>query len=386
MTTTELQPKLDDFTETETTDPEHEKDHESVLAVLLERQKIGYQRGVDNDGRKVGISFDMGSYGGIISLAMVRKLQVAGLLDCVDGFYGLSSGGVNAAFAATGQVKEGMDTYLNLMPDNGLIKPGQLFPPRLPQMDLDVLRNAITKDHPLDLEKLVVKGAPAVVIGATDIDDPYHRNKVYKTSELDPEHPEEFIDQLVLGCNYPILAGGPLKAKNGNKTTDAGMAWESAMEIAASDGCTHILSLANLPPLKKSSERRVPAKILNSLISKAGQHYIDTQGTKRPSIYSFRERISNPVGVFLEDFYLTLSGDGTDYSHHDYKRIVKSRDEAPYIFSEEFYKYHGAQVERIYPPDLEGLPGLMTPEKKQLRLGIKAGRLSIRESLKTAQK
>lgn len=385
MATIEAEPLTELLVDEKKTSPELEKGHESVLAVLLERQSNGYRRGLDNDGRKVGIAFDFGSYGGVISLAMARKLQIAGLLDFVDGFYGLSSGGVNAAFAATGQVKEGMDTYLNLMPDKGLIKPGELSSGKMPRMDLGVLREAITQDHPLDFDKLTEKGAPVVVIGAADIDDPYHRNKLFRSSDIDPEHPEEFIEQLILGCNYPILAGGPIEGKDGHRYTDAGMAWESAMELAAADHCTHILSLANSPPLKKAHERQMPAKLLNLLVAKTGQHYVDSQGVKRPPTFSLKEKVFNPVGSFLEDFYLTFSGDGSDYSSHDYKTIVKARDAEPYIFSESFYRYHGAQVERIYPPALEGLPGLMTPEKKQLRLGIKAGRLAVRQPLRNAR-
>ena len=360
--------------------PEIEQAHESVLAVLLERQSSGYKRGVDNDGRKIGLTFDMGAYAGVISLAMAKKLETAGLLEYIDAFYGLSAGGVNAAFAATGQIKEGIDTYMNLMPDKGLV---QLFPMRKTVMDLNVLREAITEDHPLKVNELMRGGIP-VVIGITDMDSPYQRAVAVKSTDTNPEHPEQFIDALIRGCNYPILAGGPILDQNGRKNTDGGMAWTSAMELAAQDGCTHILSLANNVPLDLEKSRTLVSRPAGHLITKIGQRYIEEGGTKRPPTYSIAEKIFNPIGTYLDDLMSTLSGDKSEHIH-DYKNVVRDRLEPPHIFTEEFYKYQGAQVERIYPQDLPELPGMLTKDKKRLRLGIKAARLSVRGALKRAQ-
>jgi hypothetical protein len=94
---------------------------ESVLKLLLERVDRGYRRGIDNDGHKIGLAFDPGGLAGVVSEAMAKKLSITGVLDCVDGFYGLSAGGLNAIYTAAGQIDDGMDCYVNLMPDNKLI-------------------------------------------------------------------------------------------------------------------------------------------------------------------------------------------------------------------------------------------------------------------------
>src|SRR5665213_910494 len=253
--------------------PEKERLPESVLKILMDRKERGYRRGIDNDGRKVGLTFDPGAYSGVVSLAMARKLQAAGLLECVDAFYGLSAGGVNAAYAAMGQLKEGMDTYVNLMPDNGLLQFPSLFPPKSLKMDLDVLRQAVYEQHPLKIKELIDSKIP-VVVGVSDLSNPDNPAKMFKSTEADSRNPNEFIEQMIMGCNLPFIAGSPIQDSEGHKYTDATMAWSSPVELAIRDGCTEVLSLANFAPPPQEI-KTLKSKLATIVTGQVGNRYLE---------------------------------------------------------------------------------------------------------------
>src|SRR3990167_8892781 len=80
----------------------HEFGPESLtpVAILQKRKESGYKPGEDDDGHKVGLAMDPGGYAGVVSLAMAAELDKQGLLDYVDGYYGLSVGNVNAIYVA----------------------------------------------------------------------------------------------------------------------------------------------------------------------------------------------------------------------------------------------------------------------------------------------
>lgn len=387
MPVIELEPKTDQILDYLNASPETEKSPESVLAILLERQAHGYRRGIDDDGHKIGLAFDPGGLAAIVSVAMARKLEIEGLLECVDAFYGLSAGGLNAAYAAAGQIKDGVDLYGNVAPDNRLVEFKRLMPGGRPLMDLDVLRAAITKAHPLDLSKITGHDGVPVVIGLTDMDNPALRGVVVKSTDFDREHQTEFLDRLITGCNYPIAAGGPMKGEDGSKYTDGGMGFVSALDLAVQDGCTHILSLANSPQGQAGEKKPIAGRVFSSLLTQAGQQYINIKGKKVqiPKEERFSRKILNPMSS-LNDYLLGvlslgLMDDRTDWHYNEFVGIAGRRNGWPYTMQEPFSEHLGAIVERIYPPDIPELPGMLTMDKRKLHRGTVAGRLAMRKSL-----
>jgi len=379
--------------------PEIEESYESVLKLLLERKQNGYRRGIDNDGHKIGLAFDAGAYAGVVSLAMARKLQVAGLLDYVDAFYGLSAGGVNAAYAATGQIKEGMDAYVNLMPDNNLVELPSIWQILLRKkkikMDLNVLRKAIYKDHPLKIDELFESKVP-VIVGVTDLTDPYHADRMFRST--DAEKPEEFIEQLIAGCNLPVIAGGPIVGKDGHQYTDGTMAWANSVELAMKDGCTEVLSLAN-SAVSSDEDKSIRSKVVGTaagsiagvignqyLVNKRPDEVHDDIRAKETKL--LLDKLRHPLEHLVESI---TDGDIT-YTPQKYQEVLarKRKSELDYshgVFVKKNASWRGdVTVERIYPPDIAGLPELLTADKKRLRIGIRAGRLAIRKSMENVKR
>src|SRR5665213_1250230 len=214
---------------------ELERQAESILSMLIESQKNGYRRGIDDDGHKVSLAFDAVGLAGVVSAAMARKLEVIGLLDYVDAFYGLSAGSFNALYAACGKLRQGIDIYKDIAPDNHLVKPGKTFPPKLPSMNLDVLREAFYHSRAIDVKKIVGEKIP-VVIGATDLSDPLGRNAMFRSTDLDIEDADQLIEQALAGGHIPMVSGPPIELENGHSYTDATMSWENTVELAIADG------------------------------------------------------------------------------------------------------------------------------------------------------
>jgi len=367
--------------EASTDSPELDKMPSSVLKILMDRKESGYQRGVDNDGHKVGLAFDPGAYAGVVSLSMARALQEAKLLDYVDAFYGLSAGGVNAAYVAMGQIEEGIDTYVNLMPDNGLLQMPSINPPKPLKMNLDVLRDAVYRDHPLKIKELIESNIP-VVVGGANLSDPLLPAKIFRSTEVNPDHPEEFIEQMIMGCNLPVIAGGPIKDARGHEYSDATLAWANTVELAIADKCTEVLSLSNFAPLDKDGST-LKTDAVNLVAGSVGDRYM---ASKRPEEYKqmIREqklawKIAHPLQSFAE----AVMGEGP-YIIPSYSEALKKNSADEKSYSEGLFVEDGVTVERIYPPDLPGLPELLTADKERLNIGIHAGNLAVEQALQQA--
>lgn len=388
MSTTIEAPRIAPNLETETTlqpaTAEAERQPESVLRLLLERVERGYRRGIDNDGHKIGLAFDPGGLAGIVSEAMAKKLSLTGALDCIDGFYGLSAGGLNAIYTAAGQIDDGIDCYINLMPDNQLVEDPKLLPPKLPKMDLDVVREALLRQHPVNVKKIIEKKIP-VIVGATNLSDPIGRPVIFRSTEADPAHPEEFIEKVIAGSHIPVVAGEPVKLSDGNRYTDATMTWSNSIELARADGCTDVLSLANLARDDDGPADR-KAELAGRLVGKLGDKYLDKHSPNLPPPYptiEFKQWLRHPARSLEQTLLDYISGDRSYvWDIKTYAEALKRKGEAEKLFTESTFMVNGVNVERLYPPDIPELPQLLTMDKKKLRVGIIAGRLSARKALR----
>jgi hypothetical protein len=375
-------PSSTQFVEAHPALAETERQPESVIKLLLQRVERGYRRGIDDDGHKIGLTFDAGGLAGVVSQAMAKKLSLTGVLDCVDGFYGLSAGGLNALYTAAGQSQEGLDLYSTYMPDNNLVEAARLLPPRLPKMDLGLVRDALLNSRPVNVKKIVDEKIP-VIVGATDLSAPLKRPVMFRSTDVDPAHPELFVEQVIAGAHLPLIAGEPIKLSDGHQYTDATMSWTSSIELAQADGCTDVLSLANLPQLEKETGNR-KAKVAEFITGKIGDKYLDKHSPKLPSPNSFpvlKEWILRPFHS-TASWLLESAIDGTwEWDIKSYKDTLKRKADASEQFSESNFIVDGVNVERLYPPDIPNLPELLTMDKKKLRVGIRGGRLAVRGAL-----
>jgi predicted patatin/cPLA2 family phospholipase len=363
---------------------ETERQPESVIKLLLDRVERGYRRGVDDDGHKVGLAFDPGGLAGVVGQAMAQKLEPTGILNCVDAFYGLSAGGLNALYTAAGQLQEGIDCYVDLMPDNGLVSMPTLLPPRLPKMDLEVVRDALYKERRVDVEKISKEKVP-VVIGATDLTAPTRRAVIFRSTDNDPNHPELILDQAIAGSHIPKVAGEPVTLGDGRQYTDATMSWSNTVELARADGCTDVLSLANLA--LDIDKLESDSKSAEFLIGHLGDRYLDNNGPKLPKPYqgpTFKEYLSHPINSVEQRILDSLGGDTGDY--WDIKRytdVLKRKSASQKNFKDRLFIDEGLNVERIYPPDIPELPELLTMDKKRLLTGVKAGSIAVKIALRS---
>jgi len=314
---------------------------------------------------------------------MARKLSFTGMLDVVDCFYGLSAGGFNALYAASGELKEGIEIYKDLAPDNGLVKPAKLLPPKLPEMDLGVLEDALYTSRPVNVRKIVEQKIP-VVIGATDLSDPLKRPVMFRSTDLQPEQADRLIEQSLAGGHIPVLAGPP-REENGHTYTDATMTWANTIELAKADGCTDVLSLANFAKPETTSVGR-KARAAEFIAGTVGDKYLDKHSPKLPKIgaIDLKSWLLHPFESMEQKILGMLTGDYDVWDVKTYKEALKRKADAETQFTEDSFNYQGVNVERLYPPDIPGLPDLLTMDKKKLRTGIRGGRLAVRGALRTS--
>jgi len=327
---------------------EAQRELESPLRLLEQRKEMGYRPGIDDDGHTIGLAMDPGGYTGIVGLAMAKELADAGLLDYVDGYYGLSVGGVNAAYTATRQFEDGFKVYKDLMPGR--------FTRRFSlKVDLGVVEQAIEEDTPLKTDRFN-EHAP-IVLGATRLED--FKPLIIRSNQMTPE---EFKEWMLRCCHLPYIAGPPPMDKDGNHYSDSTLSWLSPIELAQKDGCTDVISLANAvadKPPKKSKITTWSGKIGSKAALKAADAFIN----------------KHDPDATAQDIMLASLDEGR------YERLIKFKEEAQKHFKGSLFEDNGTVVERIYPLALKDLPELLTDDRRRLIIGQRAGELAVKRAL-----
>jgi len=361
---------------------EFERQPESVIKLLLDRVQRGYRRGIDDDGHKVGLAFDAGGMAGVVSGAMAQELEPTGILNVVDGFYGLSAGGFNALYIAAGQIQEGIGIYTDVFPDNGFIDMPKVVPPQKPTMSLDVLRDTVYKTRKLNVKKIVEEKIP-VILGATDLSDPLKRPVIFRSTDLRPEEADKLIEQAIAGSHIPVVAGEPVALENGKRYTDATMSWSSTVELARTDGCTDVLSLSN--SAFDSKEPSSGMKSATFVIGRFGDRYLDKNSPELPKLYqgpSLGEWVFHPLDSLARRICDAIVGDtGWYWDVNKYSDVLKRKTESEKLFRNQVFVEDGVNVERVYPPDIPELPELLTMDRKRLLAGVRAGSLAVKNTI-----
>jgi hypothetical protein len=61
--------------------------------------------------------------------------------------------------------------------------------------------------------------------------------------------------------------------------------------------------------------------------------------------------------------------------------VLKGKSVSQKNFKDRLFIDEGVNVERIYPPDIPELPELLTMDKKKLLVGVKAGKLAVKNAI-----
>lgn len=285
------------------------------------------------DTFKIGLAFDTGGYAGIVSSAMSQTLSRHKLLPYFDGFYGLSAGGLNAAYAASDQIQNALNVYRIDLPANNFGKKRQLLFRRL-VMDIQVLKRAVTQNHPLDLQRALDASAN-VVCGVTAL-----KSQKALLVQLRDKGPDVFLQNLLWGCHVPIASGAPSYDQKQNYYADGGLSWISSIHLAIEDGCTHVLSLANRP-LGSYKHPSLTIKL----------------------VARWLESYSPGYGKVFTDFYRLKS--------RELRRLQVKQ-----------LTYQGVSVTRCFPESAKNLPSLFSYDEVRLSAGVRAGHDAMEQLLK----
>lgn len=337
----------------------HEKGAEflTTLDVLRKRQEAGYVRGSRSDGNFVAIALGQGGWAGEVSIGEYMELDRAGLADQADILIGSSVGCLIATYMATKQYRDGLNVFVEFMPERG----------RIPKMDS--LMDAVFRYYPIKFDRLP-KDLP-IVISLTDLDQ--FGAKLIRSDKIDPV---EFEKLTIKACHQAYVGGKPplLKGEGmeGKRVSDSALSVANTAKLAEliSDQykdlrITHLLSLENIRQAKNTPMNRLAAEAFNRPLDAYIRYYDST---------------AKPEDVF------TASLSGGQFSDI---RAYKKEFEGPTVsdtFTTKSEKGHEIVVERVYPADLENLPGLFMLNikergKRKLRRGYDAGRIAMLERI-----
>jgi len=324
------------------------------LEVLKQRKEAGYVRGSRSDGNYVALAMGPGGWAGEISLAMAMHLDRQGLLDQVDMLIGNSIGCVQALYVGTKQFRDCFAGVLNHMIPKG----------KIPKMT--TLREVIFEEYPVQFDKL--PDDLPIVIGVTNLDN--FGTRLIRSDEVEPT---ELAEWAIRACHLPWL-GGPPPEVNGLRYSDTGLAKPNTTEMTkqinaeAKDDenavITHLIALENFIPSKPTIKNRLLATLYNRPVDAFIKHY---------------DPAADPADVFKA----SISG-GQFSDLRAYKKEFEGSLEGN-VFEVDDGSGHQLSVERVYPADLEGLPGLTTNEIRRLRIGWISGRMAMRTALSTTR-
>jgi predicted patatin/cPLA2 family phospholipase len=211
-------------------------DAHPVMRHILERQQAGSVRGERDDERVIALTVEGGGHRGTISAGMLIGFDAMGLMPAVDIIYGVSSGGLNATYAAAGQAALGATNYEDTANHHfagglNLLKSGTM-------VNFDVLfEEAMAGRKPHDEDKL--SAGPEFRAVAVDPE----RSSVEILKDFDS------VDQMVLAlrasCAIPVFSR-PFRY-GGRMLSDGGLMAPLAHREALEDGATDVLALRTQP-------------------------------------------------------------------------------------------------------------------------------------------
>jgi predicted patatin/cPLA2 family phospholipase len=216
-----------------------------VLALLLERARVGSVPGDRADPHVVCLAVEGGGMRGAVPAGMCMVLEEAGLIPSFDRIYGCSSGALAGCFAAAGQAAL-LATSFEDAACRAFIDPLRALR-RRPVLDLGYLFDTVIAQHrPLsadglargpELRALAVSPSEAALRVLAGFDDPADALAAVRAS-----------------CTIPLLAGAPPRYR-GEPLVDGGLLEPIPYRTALREGATHVLVLRSRPAAFRSRTR-----------------------------------------------------------------------------------------------------------------------------------
>jgi predicted patatin/cPLA2 family phospholipase len=200
-----------------------------VLRLLAERVRSVQAR--QTDGARLALGIEGGGLATSMCAGMAWALERLGATQAFDAIYGVSSGGLIAAYAAAGR----MDSALDLLPhtcSRDFVDIRRVLR-RRPVLSLDYLFSLV-RGHPLG--EHVIGGDPDLRLLAAGVDDG-HLHTLRGFRDMD-----ELLLALRACCAIPVISRETVELR-GHQLADGGLLESVPLQTPLEEGMTHVLAL-----------------------------------------------------------------------------------------------------------------------------------------------
>ena len=210
-----------------------------VISAILSRVQEGSRPRQRRDAHKIGLAIEGGSMRGVVTAGMVAGLEYLGLLPTFDVVYGTSAGAMNGAFFVAGQAAYGTTIYYENINNKCFIDLTRILLGK-PIVSLEyILDDVFVRQKVLAWERVLSSPIPLVAVASSI-------SRSCSVALRDFDGRDELFQAMRASARMPAITGPPVSFR-GDRYLD-GSVYESIPNLtAASDGCTHILTLQSRP-------------------------------------------------------------------------------------------------------------------------------------------
>ena len=228
---------------------------------------------------------------GVVSAGMINALEDLDMTYAFDAVYGLSSGALNAAYFLLGDSWLPVSIYYDDLTTKRFIdftRPlrGQSI------MDLDyVFDDVLQLRKPLGYEQVLSSEVP-LYVGVTLVD------KLETALIKDFADADDLQAALRATSWLPGAVQGTAQFR-GERALDGGLLTAHPYELAAMDGCTHVLSLSTHPVLEPRTYNplvlRYAYRYLERIRAGLGDGYVQALRDNEKLLEQLRESMTSPT-------------------------------------------------------------------------------------------
>lgn len=226
-----------------------------LLRVVAQRARSGARD--SQDGHTIALGVEGGGLATSMCAGMAWALERLGVTRALDAVYGVSSGGLVAAYAAAGR----MDAAIDLLPrtcTRDFVDLRRAFS-RRPVLSLDHLFGLV-REHPLGTG--FIGARPDLRVLAAGVDD----GRLHTLRRF--EGSEELLLALRAGCAIPVISRETVSLR-GHELADGGLIESVPFRTPIAEGVTHVLALRSRDPeYRKGGRGRVYGFAENRVINR----------------------------------------------------------------------------------------------------------------------
>jgi predicted patatin/cPLA2 family phospholipase len=269
-------------------------DDHPVLEVLRERRRTAStpaQRAASGDPVKVGLAVEGGGMRAVTSAGMLTALEDLGLSQAFDAVYGASAGALNGAFFLLGETWYPLSIYYDDLASKTFVdftRPlrGESI------LNLDYAFEEILEHRkPLDYERVLASDIP-LHVAITSVSD----QATVVVSKF--EGRDDLKAALRASSWLPGAVRGTTEFR-GERALDGSVLTAHPWPLAATDGCTHILSLSTHPILAprryNTNALRAAVRYLDRIEPGLGYGYLRSLRNNDEHLRRLRRSMTDPT-------------------------------------------------------------------------------------------